>query len=46
MVDFKVLEHNLPRIDALDKVTGRTTYVADIQLPGMLACKLASIPGS
>lgn len=42
MVDFKVLEHNHPRIDALEKVTGRATYVADVQLPGMLACKLAT----
>ncbi len=42
MVDFKVLEQNHPRIDALDKVTGRATYAADVYLPGMLACKLAT----
>lgn len=42
MVDFKVLEHNHPRIDAREKVTGRATYVADVYLPGMLACKLAT----
>jgi CO/xanthine dehydrogenase Mo-binding subunit len=42
MQDFKVLEHNHPRIDALDKVTGRACYVADVHLPGMLACKLAT----
>jgi len=42
MVDFKVLEHNHPRIDAREKVTGRATYAADVYLPGMLACKLAT----
>ena len=40
MVDFKVLEKNLPRIDANEKVTGRAVYAADVYLPGMLMCKL------
>ena len=40
MVDFKVLGHSLPRVDALDKVTGQTAYTADVYLPGMLMCKL------
>ena len=40
MVDFKVLGHSLPRVDALDKVTGQATYAADVYLPGMLMCKL------
>ncbi len=40
MVDFKVLEKNLPRIDASEKVTGRAVYAADVYLPGMLMCKL------
>ena len=44
MVDFKVLEQNHPRVDAWDKVTGRATYAADVYLPGMLACKLATSP--
>src|SRR5436309_722599 len=26
---------NVPRIDALDKVTGRAKYTADLHLPGM-----------
>ena len=38
MVDFKVLEQNLPRIDARDKVTGRAVYASDVYLPGMLMC--------
>ena len=40
MVEFKVLEKNLPRIDAKEKVTGRAVYAADVYLPGMLMCKL------
>ena len=40
MVDFKVLGQSLPRIDALEKVTGRSTYTGDVYLPGMLMCKL------
>ncbi len=44
MVDFKVLEQNHPRVDARDKVMGRATYAADVYLPGMLACKLATSP--
>ena len=44
MVDFKVLEKNLPRIDASEKVTGRAVYAADVYLPGMLMCKLLPSP--
>ena len=40
MVEFKVLEKNLPRVDASEKVTGRSVYAADVYLPGMLMCKL------
>ena len=40
MVDFKVIEKNLPRIDGNEKVTGRSVYAADVYLPGMLMCKL------
>ena len=42
MVEFKVLEQNHPRVDGLDKVTGRATYAADVYLPGMAWCKLAT----
>ena len=44
MVEFKVLEKNLPRIDASEKVTGRAVYAADVYLPGMLMCKLLPSP--
>ena len=40
MVDFKVLGQSLPRVDALDKVTGQATYASDVYLPGMLMCKV------
>ena len=42
MVQFKVLEQNHPRVDGLDKVTGRATYAADVYLPEMAWCKLAT----
>ncbi|MEA4871135.1 MAG: xanthine dehydrogenase family protein molybdopterin-binding subunit [Christensenella sp.] len=34
--DFTVLNQSKPRIDGVDKVTGRTRYAADLSLPGML----------
>ena len=46
MPDFKVLEQNHPRIDAREKVTGRSTYAADVYLPGMVHCKILSSPRS
>ena len=33
-------------MDALDKVTGRATYVADVYLPDMLLCKVLTSPHS
>lgn len=33
---FRVVGSRMPRVDALDKVTGRAKYTADLQLPGML----------
>src|ERR671930_571784 len=34
----------IPRPDAPEKVTGRTQYVADLQLPGMLHARLLRSP--
>ena len=35
--------HDVPRIDAYERVTGRATYTGDVRLPGMLyACVLRS----
>lgn len=33
---FKVLGQRVPRIDALEKVTGRAQFAVDVQRPGML----------
>ena len=40
MPDSKVLGRNYPRVDAADKVSGRSQYASDIYLPGMLLCKV------
>lgn len=40
MVEFKVLGQSLPRVDAMEKVTGQATYAADVYLPEMLMCKV------
>jgi isoquinoline 1-oxidoreductase len=42
--DFKVIGESLPRRDALEKVTGRALYAADIRLPGMLYAKILRPP--
>jgi len=40
MPDSTVLGRNYPRVDAADKVSGRSQYASDIYLPGMLLCKV------
>ncbi len=42
--DFKVIGKSFPRSDALEKVTGRALYAADIRLPGMLYAKILRPP--
>jgi len=39
-MDSFVIGKSVPRVDALDKVTGRVRYVNDTNLPGMLYAKL------
>ena len=34
--DYTIVGSRKPYVDAIDKVTGRTAYVSDIKLPGML----------
>jgi len=34
--ELQIVGKNVPRMDALDKVTGRARYTFDVQLPGML----------
>ena len=41
---LRVVGHSVPRIDALGKVTGRTRYVTDLELPGMAHAKLLRSP--
>jgi len=39
-----VVGHATPRIDARERVTGKATYTADIQLPGMLYARVMRSP--
>ena len=36
--------HNVPRIDAYERVTGRATYTRDVRLPGMLYGRVLRSP--
>ena len=40
MAENQVLGRNYPRVDAADKVSGRSQYSSDVYLPGMLMCKV------
>ncbi|MDQ7080706.1 MAG: xanthine dehydrogenase family protein molybdopterin-binding subunit, partial [Paracoccaceae bacterium] len=42
--DFKVVGKRMPRPDAIDKVTGRALYGADMHVPGMLVGKILRSP--
>jgi xanthine dehydrogenase molybdenum-binding subunit len=44
MPEYSVLGKRLPRVDALDKATGRALYSGDISLPGMLYGKALRSP--
>ncbi len=37
---MRVIGHATPRIDAVERVTGRAKYTGDVQLPGMLYAKV------
>ena len=32
--------HNVPRIDAYERVTGKATYTRDVRVPGMLYARV------
>ena len=36
--------HNVPRIDAYERVTGKATYTRDVRLPGMLYARVLQSP--
>jgi carbon-monoxide dehydrogenase large subunit len=44
MAEDIVLGRNYARVDAADKVSGRSQYASDIYLPGMLMCKVLKSP--
>ena len=46
MPENSVLRKSFPRVDAADKVTGRSMYAGDVYLPGMLYCKVLKSPKS
>ena len=41
---FKHVGRNVPRVDGIDKVTGRAKYTGDIVLPGMLEGRILRSP--
>jgi putative selenate reductase molybdopterin-binding subunit len=41
---LQTLGHATPRIDALERVSGKATYTADVQLPGMLYARVLRSP--
>jgi 4-hydroxybenzoyl-CoA reductase alpha subunit len=41
---FNIIGKRIPLLDARAKVTGQTVYCDDIQMPGMLVCKIKRSP--
>ncbi|MCC6407239.1 MAG: xanthine dehydrogenase family protein molybdopterin-binding subunit [Planctomycetes bacterium] len=41
---MRLVNHELVRVDAVDKVTGRARYTHDVRLPGMLYAKFLGCP--
>ncbi|MBN1106202.1 MAG: molybdopterin-dependent oxidoreductase [Deltaproteobacteria bacterium] len=44
MEAYSVIGKRVPRIDGLAKVTGEAKYAADVEMPGMLWCKMLRGP--
>src|SRR4030042_5088469 len=44
MEEYSVIGKRIPRVDAKAKVTGAARYAADLELPGMLWCKVLRSP--
>ncbi len=40
MEEFKIIGQRVPKVDAIDKVTGRAKYIQDVKIPGMLYGKI------
>ncbi|MBC8465496.1 molybdopterin-dependent oxidoreductase, partial [bacterium] len=43
-MSYKILNSRAPRVDAVDKVTGKAIYTDDMKLPGMLRCAILHSP--
>src|SRR5262245_4222928 len=41
---LRTVGHSIPRVDAIEKVTGRARYVTDLALPGMAHAKILRSP--
>jgi 4-hydroxybenzoyl-CoA reductase alpha subunit len=44
MAEYSVIGKRVPRVDAVEKITGQAKYAADYSLPGMLWCKVLRSP--
>jgi xanthine dehydrogenase molybdenum-binding subunit len=44
LASLKTIGHSTPRIDALERVTGKATYSGDVHLPGMLYARILRSP--
>ena len=42
--DFRVVNHSVPRVDGVAKVTGQAVYSGDVFLPGMVYAKILRSP--
>src|SRR5438132_14158358 len=42
--EYSVIGKSVPRVDAVDKVTGAAKYAADVNLPGQLWAKFLHSP--
>lgn len=42
--DFRLIGKALPRLDTLDKITGRAVFGTDVKVPGMLVAVVARCP--
>jgi CO/xanthine dehydrogenase Mo-binding subunit len=40
MEELKIVGQRVPKVDAIDKVTGRAKYIQDVKIPGMLYGKI------
>ena len=44
MIPLKTIGHATPRIDAIERVTGKAAYTNDVRLPGMLYGRILRSP--